>query len=215
MASHIGILLPLIPIEILLSTKGLMFLLLSAYGGAMWTFLSGAPRVYTLIAPDLEHARRFYEEHLRLPEAELPLQYYYGYEQGLMGSTFDAAYYPGDINPRRFDYPRTPPPVTDNPGLWYQISDNSQLHIVPGNTDPGDTLSSRYGARTYGASGAGRSTATAVRLRHTSFEKDAVKALLKYVTKQKISHSVRSENPLVFWIRDSAGQIIEIAEVKA
>ncbi len=214
MVSHIGILLPLIPIEILLSTKGLMFLLLSAYGGAMWTFLSGAPRVYTLIAPDLEHARRFYEEHLKLPEAELPLQYYYGYEQGLMGSTFDAAYYPGDINPRRFDYPRTAPPANDNPGLWYQISDNIQLHVVPGNTDVVDS-SNQYGAGTYAGQRGGRSTGTAVRLRHTSFEKEAVKALLKYVTKQKISHSVRSENPLVFWIRDGAGQIIELAEVKA
>lgn len=217
MVSHIGILLPLIPIEILLSTKGLMFLLLSAYGGAMWTFLSGAPRVYTLIAPDLEHARRFYEEHLKLPEAELPLQYYYGYEQGLMGSTFDAAYYPGDINPRRFDYPRTAPPTHDNPGLWYQISDNIQLHIVPGNTDVADS-SSQYGAGGYGYGsqrGGRGATATAVRLRHTSFEKEAVKALLKYVTKQQISHSVRSENPLIFWIRDAAGQIIEIAEVKA
>lgn len=214
MVSHIGILFPLIPIEILLSTKGLMFLLLSAYGGAMWTFLSGAPRVYTLIAPDLEHARRFYEEHLKLPEAELPLQYYYGYEQGLMGSTFDAAYYPGDINPRRFDYPRTAPPSSDNPGLWYQISDNVQLHIVPGNTDIADS-SSQYGASAYGQRGQATATATTVRLRHTSFEKEAVKALLKYITKQKISHSVRSENPLVFWIRDAAGQIIEIAEVKS
>jgi catechol 2,3-dioxygenase-like lactoylglutathione lyase family enzyme len=51
----------------------------------MWTFLSGAPRVHTIIVPDLEQARGFYEKVLKLPEAELPLQYYYGYEQSMVG----------------------------------------------------------------------------------------------------------------------------------
>ncbi len=196
----IGLLLPLIPIEILLSTKGLMFLLLSAYGGAMWTFLSGAPRVYSVIVPDLDRAQAFYERHLQLPEAELPLDYYYGGEAG-MGATFDGSYFPGDIAGGRYDYQRMSTAVADNPGLWYQLSENVQLHVIPGSTDLG---------RSPNMPGANQVSS---RFRHTSFDRDAVKALLKYVVKKKISHSVRSEKPLVVWIRDQEGQIIEIAEV--
>jgi catechol 2,3-dioxygenase-like lactoylglutathione lyase family enzyme len=215
---YFGILFPLIPLEILLSTKGLMFLLLSAYGGAMWTFLSGAPRVHTVIVPDLEEAKRFYESHLQLPEAELPLQYYYGYEQG-MGSSLDAAYFPSDLAGRRYMSP--PPP--EAPGLWYQLSEGSQLHIIVGNTDP-ESTSSRYSSSRYTGASApyegfnpGRygtaSRSAGVRYRHTSFDREGVKALLKYLVKKGVSHSVRSEKPLVFWVRDAAGQIVEIAEL--
>jgi len=50
--------------------------------------------------------------------------------------------------------------------------------------------------------------------RHTTSERDSVKALLKYVLKNRIPHSVRSQNPLTFWVKDQQGQIVEIAEVK-
>ncbi len=199
MLTPIGLLLPLIPIEILLSTKGLMFLLLSAYGGAMWTFLSGAPRVYSVIVPNLERARQIYEGILNLPEAELPLEYYYGGEASVMGTGFESTYFPGDIAGGRYGYGRAQTPTMDNPGLWYQLSENVQLHIIPGSTEAGSS-------QTYDRS-------VPSRYRHTSFDRDAVKALLKYIVKKDISHSVRSERPLVVWIRDPEGEIVEIAEV--
>jgi hypothetical protein len=229
----LGILLPLIPLSILLSTKGLMFLLLSAYGGAMWTFLSGAPRVHTVIVSDLDRAKQFYEGILRLPEAELPLQYYYGGESGLMGAGLDMPYFAGDIvNPRRFDPPGSPP-LTDIPGLWYQLSDNVQLHVVPGSTEavnptgysPAYSAAS-YGASSYGSGGSGQyrppqygsrpsAAPPSSRYRHTSYDRDTVRALLKTVVKKRVSHSVRSQKPLAFWVRDAKGQIVEITEVIA
>ncbi|MDX2271548.1 MAG: hypothetical protein NW237_06295 [Cyanobacteriota bacterium] len=230
MLTPVAILLPLIPIGVLLSTKGLMFLLLSAYGGAMWTFLSGAPRVHTVMVPDLERARKFYEEHLKMSEAELPLQYYYGYEQGLMGSSFDAPYFPADLSGRRIDYtsPRsvtTAPP--DTPGLWYQLSDNAQLHVIPGSPDNDranssvvSSMSSGLGSP-YGSVGSVGSPyprpsgSPTSRFRHTSYDRDTIKALLQYVIKQRITHSVRSEKPLTFWVRDAAGEIVEISQVQA
>ncbi|MCF2970456.1 hypothetical protein L1047_04500 [Synechococcus sp. Nb3U1] len=223
-----GMMLPLIPLEILLSTKGLMFLLLSAYGGAMWTFLSGAPRVHTIIVPDLEQARGFYEKVLKLPEAELPLQYYYGYEQSMVSSSLGSVYFPGDIGlSPRFDSrsrPTTTPPQVDMPGLWYQLSDNAQLHVIPGVTETSTstpaasaTAYGAYGSSSYGKGYSGSSsTATGggVRYRHTSHERESLKALLKRINKQGIRNSVRSEKPFVFWVRDEQGQIIEFAEMK-
>jgi catechol 2,3-dioxygenase-like lactoylglutathione lyase family enzyme len=220
-----GLMLPLIPLEVLLSTKGLMFLLLSAYGGAMWTFLSGAPRVHTIIVPDLEQARGFYEKVLKLPEAELPLQYYYGYEQSMVGYSLGSAYFPGDIGlSPRFDAkarPTSGPTQLDTPGLWYQLSDNVQLHVIPGSTDPyggsgpyGSTSRpSSSPASAYGTvPAAGRSSG--VRYRHVSYERESLKALLKRINKQGIRNSIRSEKPFVFWVRDHQGQIIEFAELK-
>ncbi len=222
MLGPLGLLLPLIPLEALLSTKGLMFLLLSAYGGAMWTFLSGAPRVYTIIVPDLEQARGFYEKVLKLPEAELPLQYYYGYEQSIVSSSLGSIYFPGDIGlssrPEAKGQPASK--TLDTAGLWYQLSDSVQLHVIPGSTDP-YPASVPYGSPsripsvpTYGAATAvGRSSG--VRYRHTSYEREALKALLRRINKQGIRNSVRSEKPLVFWVRDPQGQIIEFAELKS
>ena len=214
MPTPLGLMLPLIPLEVLLSTKGLMFLLLSAYGGAMWTFLSGAPRVHTIIVPDLEQARGFYEQVLKLPEAELPLQYYYGYEQSMVGSSLGSVYFPGDIGlSPRFDArtrPTSGPTQLDTPGLWYQLSDNVQLHVIPGSTDPYGSPSRPPSVPAYGAA-AGRSSG--VRYRHTTYEREALKALLKRINKQGIRNSVRSEKPFVFWVRDHQGQIIEFAEI--
>lgn len=212
MPTPLGLMLPLIPLEVLLSTKGLMFLLLSAYGGAMWTFLSGAPRVYTIIVPDLEQARGFYEKVLRLPEAELPLQYYYGYEQSMVGSSLGSAYFPADIGlSSRLDAKaRSTSTPLDTAGLWYQLSETVQLHVIPGTTDPYGSLSRTPFVPAYGAA-AGRSSG--VRYRHTTYEREALKALLKRINKQGIRSSVRSEKPFVFWVRDHQGQIVEFAEI--
>lgn len=238
----LGILFPLIPLSVLLSTKGLMFLLLSAYGGAMWTFLSGAPRVHTVIVPDLDRAKQLYEGILQLPEAELPLQYYYGGDNTLVGAGLDVPYFAGDIiNSRRYDLPGSPPKA-DIPGLWYQLGDNVQLHVVPGSTDTGGSpyqpsassyAPSAYASASYPPPGdpsryqpgyqarpdyrsappAYGSSPSSSRYRHTSYDRDTVRALLKAVIKKRISHSVRSQKPLSFWIRDAKGQIVEIVEI--
>ncbi|GAB4213465.1 MAG: hypothetical protein OHK0012_09630 [Synechococcales cyanobacterium] len=191
-----AMLLPLLPMEILLSTKGLMFMLLSAYGGAMWTFLSGAPRVHTVVVSDLDQAQKFYEQILKLTEAELPLYYYYNYEQNMATTGFDSLYFPGNIAGSREFRPTSTPTIPEEPGLWYQLSDNAQLHVISG------SLSSDRNA-TYSQN-----------LRHTTTERDSVKALLKYVIKNRIAHSVRSQNPLTFWVKDGQGQIVEITEVR-
>jgi hypothetical protein len=166
------------------------------------------------MVPDLDRAKKFYEEQLKLPEAELPLQYYYGYEQNMMGSAFDSVYFQGDIaGARRYDYsPRASSTVVENPGLWYQLSDNAQLHIIVGSPGQPDASLQSTGIPTYSTSQSG---ALPERFRHTSFDRDTVKAVLKVVIKKKISHSVRSEKPLIFWVKDTAGQIVEFAEVVA
>lgn len=182
----IAILLPLIPLSVLLSTKGLMFLLLSAYGGAMWTFLSGAPRVFTILVPNLDEAKPLYEKLLQLPEAELPLHYYYGYEQSL--GSFDTGYLAGDLamNARRSTA------VADTPGLWYQLSDTTQLHIMVGESKERGTYP-----------------------RHVSFEREGVKAILKHIQKLgSVPYTVRGEKPFVFWVRNPEGKVIEFAEAQ-
>ncbi|MEO0800715.1 MAG: hypothetical protein AAFY57_00380 [Cyanobacteria bacterium J06642_2] len=184
-------LLPLIPLAALLSTKGLMFLLLSAYGGAMWTFLSGAPRVHTVMVDNLDRAKMFYEQTLELSEAELPLHYYYNYEQTAGG--FDAMYFPGDVAGARDRY-SSATAVADNPGLWYQLTDNVQLHIVVGIPD---SSNKNYSDRP----------------RHVSFDREGLKELLKVITKKGYPHTVRSTSPLEFLAKDRLGRIYEFAEV--
>ena len=65
------------PLDSLFSTQGIMVLLLAAYAGAMWMFLTSAPKVHTLMVSDLEGARDLYEGMLNLPVADVPLHYYY------------------------------------------------------------------------------------------------------------------------------------------
>ncbi|WP_017326959.1 hypothetical protein [Synechococcus sp. PCC 7336] len=187
-----AVLLPLIPLTVLLSTKGLMFMLLSAYGGAMWTFLSGAPRVYTIMVPNLDDAKRFYEQYLKLPEAELPLHYYYGYEQTV--GSFDPMYYQGDMaSAYNYNRPLGSRAVADDPGLWYQLTENAQVHIITGSADTTGSYANRR--------------------RHVSFDRDGIKALQQYIAKQKIPHTVRSEKPMSLLVRDRDGQAIELAEI--
>ncbi|MDA0867720.1 MAG: glyoxalase-like domain protein, partial [Cyanobacteria bacterium] len=40
------------PMDSLLSTQGIMVMLLVAYAGAMWMFLSSAPKVHTVMVSD-------------------------------------------------------------------------------------------------------------------------------------------------------------------
>ncbi|MEN9217070.1 MAG: hypothetical protein Q6K90_07090 [Gloeomargarita sp. HHBFW_bins_162] len=102
----------------LLSPQGVMVLLLVGYATALWLFLRGAPKIYTVMASDLEVARWLCEEDLRLQRAEVPLHYYYNYEQAL-GLTDPL------ISPHR---PGGSPPA----GFWYQLRKNTQLHLIGG-----------------------------------------------------------------------------------
>jgi len=108
-------------IESLFSTQAIMVMLLGAYGVAMWMFLTSAPKVHTVMVSDLEQAKRFYESLLELKAADIPLHYYYGYDQTL-GATIDPIYLPSEAR-------RTQP---KSEGLWYQLKKNTQLHIVSG-----------------------------------------------------------------------------------
>lgn len=108
----------------LFSTQGIMVLLLAAYAGAMWMFLSSAPKVYTIMVSDLEVAKQFYEGMLNLSAADIPLHYYYNYEQSLGTTGLDPMYMAGR--------PSAMGPAAGGDGLWYQLRKNAQLHIVTG-----------------------------------------------------------------------------------
>jgi hypothetical protein len=109
--------------DTLFSTQGIMVMLLIAYGGAMWMFLTSAPKVYTVMVSDLNIAQQFYEQILDLPIADIPLHYYYNYEQSLSASSFDPIYMGSTFNSTM---------TKPNDGLWYQLKKNTQLHIIGG-----------------------------------------------------------------------------------
>jgi hypothetical protein len=69
---HLSSFLPGLPLDSLFSTQGIMVMLLAAYAGAMWMFLTSAPKVHTIMVSDLGQARQFYEGMLDLPVAEVP-----------------------------------------------------------------------------------------------------------------------------------------------
>lgn len=108
----------------LFSTQGIMVMLLIAYGGAMWMFLSSAPKVHTIMVSDLNIARQFYEEILNLPMADVPLHYYYNYEQSLSSTMLDPIYMGSGGNNSGI--------MGESRGLWYQLRKNTQLHIIGG-----------------------------------------------------------------------------------
>ncbi len=109
--------------DTLFSTQGIMVMLLVAYGGAMWMFLSSAPKVYTVMVSDMNIARQFYEELLNLPVADVPLQYYYDYEQSMGAGTLDPIYMGSSFSSSN---------VKPQEGLWYQLKKNTQIHIIAG-----------------------------------------------------------------------------------
>lgn len=120
---HLGAFLPPIALDSLFSTQGVMVMLLVAYAGAMWMFLSSAPKVYTVMVSDLQNAQRFYEGLLDLPAADIPLHYYYNYDQTMGAGGLDPLYMSA-----------TPGATTLNSsdGLWYQLRKNTQIHIIAG-----------------------------------------------------------------------------------
>ncbi len=113
-----------LPLDTLFSTQGIMVMLLAAYAGAMWMFLTSAPKVHTVMVSDLELARQFYEGELDLAAADVPLQYYYNYEQTLGATGVDPLY----LSTSKLN--SGGPGVSD--GLWYQLKKNTQVHVISG-----------------------------------------------------------------------------------
>nr|WP_319420483.1 glyoxalase-like domain protein [Pleurocapsa sp. FMAR1] len=123
MTNYLGAFLPPIALDSLFSTQGIMVMLLVAYAGAMWMFLSSAPKVYTVMVSDLQTAQRFYEGLLELSAADVPLHYYYNYEQAMGASGLDPLY---------MSATPTSTGLNGSEGLWYQLRKNTQLHVIAG-----------------------------------------------------------------------------------
>lgn len=179
----LGAFLPFLPLDSLFSTQGIMVMLLAAYAGAMWMFLTSAPKVHTIMVSDMEIARQLYEGLLDMPAAEVPLHYYYNYEQ--IGATggIDPLYMSASsgMGSKGFNNPD---------GLWYQLKKNTQLHVVSG-------------------AGLGRKN----QQRHVCFDRDCLEQILMRVELRGLKHKIIREKPLNFLVKDIEGRIIELAEV--
>ena len=119
-----GAFLPPIALDSLFSTQGIMVMLLVAYAGAMWMFLKSAPKVYTVMVSDLPTAQQFYEGLLDLSAADVPLHYYYNYEQAMGAGGMDPLYISAT--------PANSSGLNGTDGLWYQLRKNTQLHVIAG-----------------------------------------------------------------------------------
>ncbi|WP_404791384.1 glyoxalase-like domain protein [Altericista sp. CCNU0014] len=176
----------MLPLDSLMSTQGVMVMLLVAYAGAMWMFLSSAPKVHTLMVSDLEIARQFYEGDLQLLAAEVPLHYYYNYEQTLGLSTIDPIYMPTNFSSAATKTSASG--ATD--GLWYQLKKNVQLHVI-----------------------GGASLGEKDRQRHVCFDRDCLEQILLRVQSRYVKFKVRREDPLNFLVKTYEGLVIEMSEV--
>jgi len=171
-------------LDTVFSTQGIMVMLLVAYAGAMWMFLTSAPKVHTIMVTDLEVARQLYEGVLNLAIAEVPLHYYYNYEQSLGATAMDPLYM--SANPGI----STNPSYNGTEGLWYQLKKNTQLHIIAG---------ASYGHRD--------------RQRHVCFDHDCLEQILLQVQARRLKFKVRRTKPLNFLVKDLDERVIEMAEV--
>jgi hypothetical protein len=181
---HLSSFLPGVPLDSLFSTQGIMVMLLAAYAGAMWMFLTSAPKVHTVMVSDLSQARQFYEGMLNLPVAEVPLHYYYNYEQTLGTTGIDPLYLSPNVGRA------TSQTMATSDGLWYQLMKNTQLHII-----------------------SGASVGEKNRERHVCFDRECLDQLLMKVQTRGISYKIRRERPLNFLVKDYDGRVIEMAEV--
>ncbi|WP_315790103.1 glyoxalase-like domain protein [Fischerella sp. JS2] len=175
--------LPSIPLDSLFSTQGIMVMLLAAYAGAMWMFLTSAPKVYTVMVSDLEIARQLYEGLLDLPAAEVPLHYYYNYEQTIGATGVDPLYLGSSPS---FSNKMS----NASEGLWYQLKKNTQLHVITG-----ASLGSKN------------------QQRHVCFDHECMEMILMRVEVRGLKFKIRSRKPLIFLVKDYEGRIIEMAEV--
>lgn len=181
---HPGAFLPGLPLDSLFSTQGIMVMLLAAYAVAMWMFLTSAPKVYTVMVSDLEIARQFYEGLLNLAAAEVPLHYYYNYEQTLGATSIDPLYLSSTMGTT------SATKLNGTDGLWYQLKKNTQLHVITG-----------------------ASIGKKNQQRHVCFDHDGLEQVLMRVQMRRLKYKVRSEKPLNFLVKDLDGRVIELAEV--
>ena len=175
-----------LPLDTLVSTQGIMVMLLVAYAGAMWAFLSSAPKVHTVMVSDLELARRFYEGVLSLSAADVPLHYYYNYEQTLGAGGIDPMFV--DVRGGGLSLPVGE--YASSEGLWYLLKKNTQLHVIGG-----ASLGNRN------------------RQRHVCFDHDCLEYLFMQIQTRGIRHKLRRDRPLNFLVKDLEGEVIEMAEV--
>jgi hypothetical protein len=180
----LGSFLPSLPLDSLFSTQGIMVMLLAAYAGAMWMFLTSAPKVHTVMVSDLEIARQLYEGLLDLPAAEVPLHYYYNYEQTIGAGGVDPLYL--STNPTFAS--RAMNNASD--GLWYQLKKNTQLHVITG-----------------------ASIGNKNQQRHVCFDRDCLDLILTRVEVRGLKFKLRNKKPLNFLVKDYEGRVIEMAEV--
>lgn len=182
---YLGSFFPPISPDSIFSTQGIMVMLLAAYAGAMWMFLSSAPKVHTIMVSDLKVAQQFYEGLLELSAADIPLHYYYNYEQSIGAPGFDPMSFsasPGLAGGRG---------LGNSPeGLWYQLKKNTQLHVISG---------ASFGHKE--------------RQRHVCFDRDCLEQVLLRVQSRRLRYKVRREKPLNFLVKDLEERTIELAEV--
>jgi hypothetical protein len=176
----------LLPLDSIFSTQGIMVMLLIAYAGAMWAFLSSAPKVYTIMVSDLKVAQELYEGLLNLPAADVPLHYYYNYEQTLSAGTLDPLY----LSTTGYGTGNPPQQTAQQDGFWYQLKKNAQLHVI-----------------------SGASLGHKNRQRHICFDRDCLEALLFRIQTRGIKHKIRREKPLNVLVRDLSGRVVELSEV--
>lgn len=181
----LGAFLPELGLDSIFSTQGVMVMLLAAYAVAMWMFLTSAPKVHTIMVTDLNMARQFYEGLLNLPVADVPLHYYYNYEQTLGATGIDPLYLSTNISTANNQ------DLGASDGLWYQLMKNTQLHIISG---------ASYGPKN--------------RHRHVCFDRDCLDQILMRVQTQALKFKIRSERPLNFLVKDWDGRVLEFYEVK-
>ena len=181
----LGSFLPSLPLDSLFSTQGIMVMLLAAYAGAMWMFLTSAPKVHTVMVSDLEIARQLYEGLLDLPSAEVPLHYYYNYEQSIGAGGIDPLYMSASPT---FSGSRMMNNASE--GLWYQLKKNTQLHVITG-----------------------ASLGNKSQQRHVCFDRDCLEMILMRVETRGLKFKIRNRKPLNFLVKDYEGRVIELAEV--
>ncbi|MEB3217362.1 MAG: glyoxalase-like domain protein [Nostocales cyanobacterium 94392] len=172
-----------LPLDSLFSTQGIMVMLLAAYAGAMWMFLTSAPKVHTVMVSDLEIARDLYEGLLDLPAAEVPLHYYYNYEQTIGATGIDPMYLGSSPT-----YATRMNAATE--GLWYQLKKNTQLHVITG-----------------------ANLGTKNQQRHVCFDRECLEMILLRVETRGLKFKIRNRKPLNFLIKDYEGRVVEMAEV--
>ena len=181
---YLGAFLPSFALDSIFSTQGIMVMLLVAYAGAMWMFLTSAPKVHTIMVSDLEIARQFYEGLLNLPVAEVPLHYYYNYERTLGAPGVDPFYL--STNPEISTGTRLSGPD----GLWYQLKKNTELHVI-----------------------SGASLGQNNRQRHVCFDRECLEQVLLRVQSRRLKYKLRREKPLNFLVKDLEDRVLEMAEV--